>query len=53
MLVILKSVVPDSLDEAAEIDGADRFTTYRRIIFSNAEAHACYNLDYQCIMVLE
>ena len=25
--------VPDSLDEAAEIDGADKFTTYRQIIF--------------------
>ena len=25
--------VPDSLDEAAMIDGADRFTTYRKIIF--------------------
>ena len=24
------SSIPDSLDEAAEIDGADRFTTYRR-----------------------
>ena len=29
----IKISVPDSLDEAAEIDGADRFTTYRRIIF--------------------
>ncbi|WP_105301208.1 carbohydrate ABC transporter permease [Anaerococcus marasmi] len=29
----IKLSVPDSLDEAAEIDGADRFTTYRKIIF--------------------
>lgn len=29
----IKISVPASLDEAAEIDGADRFTTYRRIIF--------------------
>ena len=29
----IKISIPDSLDEAAEIDGADRFTTYRRIIF--------------------
>lgn len=29
----IKISVPDSLDEAAEIDGADRFTIYRRIIF--------------------
>ena len=29
----IKISVPDSLDEAAEIDGADRFTTYRQIIF--------------------
>lgn len=29
----IKISVPDSLDEAAEIDGADKFTTYRRIIF--------------------
>lgn len=29
----LKISVPDSLDEAAEIDGADKFTTYRQIIF--------------------
>ena len=25
--------VPESMDEAAEIDGADKFTTYRKIIF--------------------
>ncbi|MCB4977710.1 carbohydrate ABC transporter permease [Streptococcus mutans] len=29
----IKLSVPDSLDEAAEIDGADKFTTYRKIIF--------------------
>ncbi len=29
----IKLSVPDSLDEAAMIDGADRFTTYRKIIF--------------------
>lgn len=29
----IKIIVPDSLDEAAEIDGADKFTTYRQIIF--------------------
>lgn len=29
----IKISVPDSLDEAAEIDGANKFTTYRRIIF--------------------
>lgn len=29
----IKISVPDSLDEAAEIDGADKFMTYRRIIF--------------------
>ena len=29
----IKISIPDSLDEAAEIDGANRFTTYRRIIF--------------------
>ena len=29
----IKISVPDSLDEAAEIDGADKFTTYRKIIF--------------------
>lgn len=29
----IKISVPDSLDEAAEIDGADKFTTYRQIIF--------------------
>ncbi|KXT79789.1 Multiple sugar ABC transporter, membrane-spanning permease protein MsmG [Streptococcus sp. DD11] len=29
----IKISVPDSMDEAAMIDGADRFTTYRRIIF--------------------
>ncbi|MGH2105730.1 carbohydrate ABC transporter permease [Aerococcus urinaeequi] len=29
----IKLSVPDSLDEAAMIDGADRFTTYRIIIF--------------------
>lgn len=29
----MKISVPDSLDEAAEIDGADKFTTYRQIIF--------------------
>ena len=29
----IKISVPDSLDEAAEIDGADKFTTYRLIIF--------------------
>ena len=29
----IKISVPDSLDEAAEIEGADRFTIYRRIIF--------------------
>ena len=28
----IKISVPDSLDEAAEIDGADKFTTYRQII---------------------
>ena len=30
--VISKLSVPDSLDEAAEIDGADKLTTYRKII---------------------
>ncbi|MEB7388458.1 MAG: carbohydrate ABC transporter permease [Aerococcus urinaeequi] len=29
----IKLSVPDSLDEAAMIDGSDRFTTYRKIIF--------------------
>lgn len=29
----IKISVPDSLDEAAEIDGADKFTTYCQIIF--------------------
>ena len=29
----IKISVPDSLDEAAEIDGADKLTTYRQIIF--------------------
>lgn len=29
----IKLSVPDSLDEAAMIDGADRFTTYRKIVF--------------------
>lgn len=29
----IKISVPDSLDEAAEIDGADKFTTYHQIIF--------------------
>ncbi|MGH2101741.1 carbohydrate ABC transporter permease [Aerococcus urinaeequi] len=29
----IKLSVPDGLDEAAMIDGADRFTTYRKIIF--------------------
>ena len=29
----IKISVPDSLDEASEIDGADKFTTYRQIIF--------------------
>lgn len=29
----IKLSVPDTLDEAAMIDGADRFTTYRKIIF--------------------
>ncbi|MCI6904847.1 MAG: carbohydrate ABC transporter permease [Streptococcus alactolyticus] len=29
----IKLSVPDSLDEAAEIDGADKFTTYRKIVF--------------------
>ncbi len=29
----IKISVPDSLDEAAEIDGADKFTNYRQIIF--------------------
>lgn len=29
----IKISVPDSLDEAAEIDGANKFTTYRQIIF--------------------
>ena len=29
----IKISVPDSLDEAAEFDGADKFTTYRQIIF--------------------
>ncbi len=29
----IKISVPDSLDEAAEIDGADKFITYRQIIF--------------------
>ncbi|EHI74300.1 multiple sugar-binding ABC transporter, permease protein MsmG [Streptococcus criceti] len=29
----IKMSVPDSLDEAAEIDGADRFTTYFKVIF--------------------
>ena len=29
----IKMSVPDSLDEAAEIDGADKFTTYFKIIF--------------------
>ena len=29
----IKISVPDSLDEAAEIDGADKFTTSRQIIF--------------------
>ncbi len=29
----IKLSVPDSLDEAAMIDGADRFKTYRKIIF--------------------
>ena len=29
----IKISVPDSLDEAAEIDGAVKFTTYRQIIF--------------------
>ena len=29
----IKISVPDSLDEAAEIEGADKFTTYRQIIF--------------------
>lgn len=29
----IKLSVPDSLDEAAEIDGADKFITYRKIVF--------------------
>ncbi|NLJ19099.1 MULTISPECIES: carbohydrate ABC transporter permease [Globicatella] len=29
----IKVSVPESMDEAAEIDGADKFTTYRKIIF--------------------
>lgn len=29
----IKLSVPDSLDEAAEIDGADKFTTYRKSSF--------------------
>lgn len=29
----IKVSVPESMDEAAEIDGADKFTTYRNIIF--------------------
>ncbi|MGT2949268.1 carbohydrate ABC transporter permease [Streptococcus devriesei] len=29
----IKMSVPDSLDEAAEIDGADKFTTYFKVIF--------------------
>lgn len=29
----IKMSVPDSLDEAAMIDGADRFTTYRQVVF--------------------
>lgn len=29
----IKLSVPDSLDKAAEIDGADKFTTYRKIVF--------------------
>lgn len=29
----IKISLPESLDEAAEIDGADRFTTYRKVIF--------------------
>ncbi|WP_242259024.1 carbohydrate ABC transporter permease [Streptococcus thoraltensis] len=29
----IKVSVPDSLDEAAEIDGADKFTTYRKVVF--------------------
>lgn len=29
----IKLSVPDSLDEAAEIDGADKFTTYRKVVF--------------------
>ena len=33
MLVILKISVPDSLDEAAEIDGLIDLQLYRRIIF--------------------
>lgn len=29
----IKIGVPESLDEAAEIDGADKFTTYRKVIY--------------------
>lgn len=29
----IKMSVPDSLDEAAEIDGADKFTTYSKIVY--------------------
>ena len=29
----IKLSVPESLDEAAEIDGADKFTTYRKVVF--------------------
>ena len=29
----IKQSVPESLDEAAEIDGADKFTTYRKVVF--------------------
>lgn len=29
----IKMSVPDSLDEAAEIDGADKFTTYFKVVF--------------------
>lgn len=42
----IKISVPDSLDEAAKL--IILFYNLSSNHLSNAEAHACYNLDYQC-----
>ena len=44
----IKLSVPDSLDEAAEIDGADKFTTYRKIVFPMLKPMHATTFDYQC-----